>query len=160
MKSITKGLLGIVTLALLGAGPWTAADAADDPATIVVKRQALMKQQGSMAKAINDYVETGAGEPADVLRYAMTFRAISLAIPDLFPAGTSMDDGVGKTGAKPAIWADWAGFQAAAARLGEEGGKLADAALTGDKAKIAEQFASLGKNGCGGCHTPFRQKLE
>ncbi|MEX1206283.1 MAG: cytochrome c [Dongiaceae bacterium] len=160
MKSIPKGLLGIVALALLGAGPWTAANAADDPATIVVKRQALMKQQGAMAKAINEYVESGAGEPADVLRYAMTFRAISLAIPDLFPAGTSMDDGVGKTGAKPAIWADWAGFQAAAAKFGEEGGKLADAALTGDKAKIAEQFASFGKNGCGGCHTPFRQKLE
>src|SRR3990172_7158028 len=119
MKPITKGLVGIVALALLGAGP---------------------------------------GAPADVLRYAMTFRPISLAIPDLFPAGTSLDDGVGKTGAKPAIWADWAGFQAAAARLGEEGGKLADAALTGDKAKIAEQFASLGKNGCGGCHTPLPPK--
>ena len=160
MQRIKRVWLGMATLALLGASPMTVASAADDPATIVIKRQALMKQQGTMAKAINEYVESGTGETADVLRYAMTFRAISLAIPDLFPAGTSMDDGVGKTGAKPAIWSDWAGFQAAAAKLGEEGGKLADAALTGDKAKIVAQFASFGKNACGSCHTPFRQKLE
>ena len=71
-----------------------------------------------------------------------------------------LSDGVGKSGAKPAIWFDWPGFEAAAHKMGEEAGKLASAGATRDQDAIATQFAALGKSGCGGCHTTFRQKLD
>jgi cytochrome c556 len=29
----------------------------------------------------------------------------------------------------------------------------------GDKSAIEAAFADLGKNGCGGCHTTFREKI-
>jgi len=38
--------------------------------------------------------------------------------------------------------------------------KLADAIKSGDKAAIGAQLANLGKNGCGSCHTPYREKLS
>jgi cytochrome c556 len=44
--------------------------------------------------------------------------------------------------------------------MGEEAGKLASAGATRDQDAIATQFAALGKSGCGGCHTTFRQKLD
>jgi cytochrome c556 len=133
---------------------------AQDPAAIVKQRQETMKQLGGHAKAINEFVESGNGSAEDVAQRAAAIQEIAGKIPGLFPEGTSMDDGVGKTGAKPVIWTDWAGFQAAAEKMGEEAGELQTAAASGDKAAIGTQFAALGKEGCGGCHQTFRQKLD
>jgi cytochrome c556 len=58
------------------------------------------------------------------------------------------------------IWEKWDDFQKAAAYLGSEAKELAEVAETGDAAKIAEHFGDVGKEGCGGCHTTFRQKLN
>jgi len=133
---------------------------AQDPAAIVKERQETMKQLGGHMKAINEFVESGAGNAEDVASRAASIREIAGKIPTLFPQGTSLNDGVGKTGAKPEIWSDWTGFQAAATKMGEEAGKLAEIAAAGDHDAIGAQFGSLGKNGCGGCHQTFRQKLD
>ena len=61
---------------------------------------------------------------------------------------------------RPAIWQDWDKFKAAAATLHQEATKLAEVAKGGDAQAIAAQFDVMGKNGCGGCHQSFRQKLE
>jgi len=134
--------------------------AAADPAAIIKERQDLMKQQGKEAKAINDFLESGTGTADDVAKNAAAIKESSAKIFDLFPAGTSMNDDVGKTGAKPEIWQHAAAFKAAAANLGELAGALEQAAGSGDKQKMADAFGALGKNGCGGCHSKFRQKLD
>jgi len=133
---------------------------AQDPAAVLKERQETMKQLGGNMKAINDFVEAGTGSAEDVATRAASIREIAGKIPTLFPEGTSMDDGIGKTGAKPAIWSDWAGFQASATKMGEEAGKLAEVAAAGDRDAIGAQFGALGKDGCGGCHQTFRQKLD
>lgn len=133
---------------------------AQDPEAIVKQRQEAMKELGGHMKAINAFVESGTGSAADVAARAGAIQDTSTKITDLFPAGTSLDDGIGKTGAKPVIWADWDGFQSAASKLGELAGELKLAAAGGDSAAIGTQFAALGKNGCGGCHQTFRQKLD
>lgn len=133
---------------------------AQDPAAVVKERQDTMKGMGDHMKAINAFVESGTGSAADVAARAVAIQQTSEKIPTFFPEGTSLDDGVGKTGAKPVIWSDWAGFEASAKKLGEEAAKLSEVAAGGDSAAIATQFAALGKNGCGGCHQTFRQKLD
>jgi cytochrome c556 len=155
-------------IAALGAGLFLAVGIAapsiplaqDDSAAVIAQRRALMRANGMHAGAINDFVEKGMGEPAAVAVHAVDIAAIARSIPALFPQGTSMDDNVGQTGAKPAIWTEWEKFQAAAKTLEEESLKLFEVAQGGDKDAIAAQFAALGKDGCGGCHTPYRQKLD
>jgi cytochrome c556 len=133
---------------------------AEDPAAIVAKRQEFMKQNGGHMKAINDFLENGQGTAADVVTHAEALQARAKEIAALFPEGTSADDLPGKSYAKPDVWAKWAEFEAAANGLGSEAGKLAEVAKGGDNAAIAEQFGLTGKNGCGGCHTPFRIKKD
>ncbi len=159
MQRVRSSLLGgLVAAVALTAMP--ALLSAQDPAAIIKERQETMKKIGGHMKAINDFVEAGNGSAEDVSARATEIAQLSEKIPGLFPSGTSLDDGVGKTGAKPIIWSDWAGFEAAAKKMGAEAGALADAASGGDRAVIGTQFAALGKTGCGGCHQTFRQKLD
>ena len=81
----------------------------------------------------------------------------SKMIPEHFPKGTGMDM-VSESEAKPVIWQDWDKFLAAQKNLVGHTEKLLTAAKSGDKAKLQEQFAATGKEGCGGCHNTFRQK--
>jgi cytochrome c556 len=156
VKMILVG--GAMTVLAIAAMP--ALLSAQDSAAILKERQETMKQMGGHMKAINDFVEAGTGSAEDVATRAAGIREIAGKIPTLFPEGTSMDDGIGKTGAKPVIWSDWSGFQAAATKMGEEAGKLAEVAAAGERDAIGAQFAALGKDGCGGCHQTFRQKLD
>ena len=134
--------------------------AALSPADTIAERRKLMKGQGAAAKAINDFLESGTGTAADVAKAAASIKESSTKIPDLFPAGTSMDDNVAETHAKKEIWANFDDFKAHATKLGELAAALETAADTGDKDKIAAAFGAMGKEGCGGCHTLYRQKTQ
>lgn len=134
--------------------------AQSDPAAVIVQRQGLMKSQGDHAKGINDFVEKGEGSPEDVAKRAADLQRRSAEIAGLFPAGTGIDDNVAKTAAKMDIWAKPDEFKAAADNMGKLAGALWQAAAGGDKAQIADAFGKMGKEGCGGCHTTFRQKQE
>ena len=124
-------------------------------------RQKAMKENAEHMKAINAYLETGQGDPAMVAEHASAIAEIAKAIPTVFPAGSSLADGHGiKTAAKPEIWTDRAGFEQAAIHMGEEAQELVEVAAGGDKQAIAAAFAELGKEGCGGCHSKFRQKQD
>jgi cytochrome c556 len=127
--------------------------------SIVTERRDTMKGMGAKMKDINGFVEQG-GDAASVATSAQEIQATSAKIPDLFPQGTSLNDNVGETGAKPEIWANFDAFKAAAAKMGELAGALAMAAQGSDKQAIADAFGALGKDGCGGCHSQFRQKLN
>jgi cytochrome c556 len=149
----------VVAAGLLFGGMQT--QAAVDAKTVIEARQKAMKDNAGHMKAINAFVEKGEGDAAIVAEHATAIAEISKKIPELFPEGTSLADGHGvKTAAKPEIWTDRAGFEKAAAYLGEEATHLAEAAQGGDKQMIAAAFAELGKDGCGGCHSKFRQKQD
>jgi len=149
-----------IGLAVLLSGGLALQVVAQDPAEVLKKRQAFMKEFGGYAKAINEYVEKGVGTPDDVKAKTAAIKEESAEIVGLFPAGTSMDDGIGKTAAKKEIWEKPDEFKAAAENVGVLAGKLEEAAASGDKQQIADAFAALGKNGCGGCHKTFRAKLD
>jgi cytochrome c556 len=127
---------------------------------VIAQRQEAMKGMGGQMKIINAYVEKGEGDPAAVAAAAMQIQETSGKIPSLFPAGTSMEEQPDKNEAKSAIWENWAAFEAAAAKLGDLAGATAAAAEGGDKQAITDSFTALGKDGCGGCHSQFRQKTS
>lgn len=147
-------------LAVLLSGGLALQVVAQDSAEVLKKRQDFMKEYGGYMKSINEFLEKGTGTADDVKAKAAEIKDHSEQIVALFPAGTGMDDGVGKTGAKKEIWDKADDFKAAADHVGELAGKLEAAAAGGDKQQIADAFGDLGKNGCGGCHQTFRQKLD
>ena len=159
MLSARKGFIGGLMVLALGLGAVGIVAAADDPEATIMKRRALMKDQGKQMGIINGFLQDKKGTVADVVAAAKALEADSAQIVDLFPPGTGLDKFPGKTGAKPVIWEKWDDFQKASAYLGSEAKELAEVAEAGDTAKIAEHFEDVGK-ACGACHTTFRQKLN
>ena len=79
-------------------------------------------------------------------------------IPGLFPPKSGMAEYPGKSYAKPEIWAEWEKFGNAQRTALSKAVALNTALQGGDKAAITAAFGAMGKDGCGGCHTPFREK--
>jgi len=73
------------------------------------------------------------------------------AIPGLFPAGSADP----QSRAEPAIWTGKADFDAKAAALRDEAGKLAAFARAGDKAGFARGVAAV-EAACAACHKVYR----
>ncbi len=92
-------------------------------------------------------VKTLEGPAKAIARYAAI-------IPTLFPAGTQTGNG---TKALPEIWSDNAGFQKAAAGLGEAAAQLAKVANAGDAAGVDAAIKAVG-DACGACHRTFRAR--
>jgi len=160
MYSLKMGILAGLTMVGLAACE-SDKEMAMDPTKAIANRQALMKDNGKQWGIINDFLEKDAGTAADVEAAALALQANAKKInQDVFPAGSSADDMPGKSYAKAAIWAEWDKFEKAAYELEEQAEQLAVVAPGGDKEAIKAQFGSLGKNGCGGCHTPYRLKKE
>jgi cytochrome c556 len=152
--------VGFAAAALaLALGFGTAVVMAQDKEAQIKMRRDTMKRQGEDLKAISDFAK-GEGDQAKAEAAITDLEAINAKIVDLFPAGTGMDAFPGKTGAKPGIWTDWDKFKAIPPVLAEEEKKLAAAIKSGDKAAVGAQVANTGKNGCGACHTPYREKLS
>ena len=133
---------------------------ADDMQAAVDARRALMKEIGGEMKAIADALDAKSTDTAGMEKHAEMIQADAGKIPGLFPMGSSADDLPGKTHAKPEIWKDFDAFKAAAATLGTEAGKLADAAKSGDTSAVADQLDETAHNGCSACHKEFRQPLQ
>lgn len=131
------------------------------PAETVKLRQETMKKLGGHMKAIKEFAMAGNGSAEDVAIRAGEISGIAARIPTLFPEGTGMDEVKDpKNGAKPEIWLEWEKFLKAVASLEAESKALAAAAGGGDQMVIRAAFQSVGKNGCGNCHKPYRIKLE
>lgn len=158
---IKRSVLGLCAIALgLAIAPVAGnAQTKEDPVKI---RRAAMKQMGGNMKGIGGFLKGGrrAGTADTVALRGQAIAAIAAKIPGFFPKGTSLEDGVGVTGAKPVIWAQWNDFKAAAANMAAKANKLSMVAENGDKAAIKAAMGDLGKKGCGGCHKTFRKKLK
>ena len=78
-------------------------------------------------------------------------------IPTMFPAGTGPGQVTVPTKARPEIWSDRAGFEAAAANYAAEATKLRDLAKAGDKPGFATQWGVV-RQSCSACHDKYRAK--
>jgi len=130
---------------------------ADGHAVIEKRIQFMKKDILGPFLVVKGFVKDGKGSAADVAKAATALSAAAKDIAAGYPKGTGRGDHDAKvTRALPKIWEDWAGFEKAAGVLSSEAAKLASVAAGGDSAAIGAQFGAVGKNGCGGCHKPFR----
>jgi cytochrome c556 len=158
MSSITKFRALVAVLAIVAAGANGVALGQDKEA-ILKNRQATMKEQGKDIGAVKAYID-GKGDLAQAKAGATNLTQTTKKIPDLFPPGTGGPNPTGDYVAKPAIWTDWDKFLEAQNAAASKADALLVAVTGGDKTAIEAAFNDLGKNGCGGCHTTFREKIE
>jgi cytochrome c556 len=158
MSSITKFRALAAVLAIVAVGANGVALGQDKEA-ILKNRQATMKEQGKDIGAVKAYID-GKGDLAQAKAGATNLTQTTKKIPDLFPPGTGGPNPTGDYVAKPAIWTDWDKFLEAQKAAASKADALLVAVTGGDKTAIEAAFNDLGKNGCGGCHTTFREKIE
>jgi cytochrome c556 len=158
MVSLKQSLLAaMAVLAIAAAGSITAL--AVDKEQVIKDRQALMKKQGADMGAIKGFLDDKA-DLAKATTAAADLIETMRKIPDAFPPDTAGPNPEGKFTTKPEIWSDWQGFLAARDTAASKALALDEATKGGDKAKIQEAFADMGKNGCGGCHGKFREEIK
>lgn len=126
------------------------------------ERRSAMRQLSGAMKGVAGYVKTGNGSPAMVAAEAKKVASIAAKLPGMFPKGTEMAMYNGATGAKPEIWSMSGDFKAAADKLASLAMNLEKVASASgaDQKSIGAAFGAVGKEGCGGCHRTFRQKLN
>jgi cytochrome c556 len=158
MFSVTKFRILGAALAVVVVGACGAARA-QDKGTVLKDRQATMKEQGKDVGAVKAYLD-GKGDLAQAKTAATNLTQTTKKIPELFPPGTGGPNPTGDYVAKPVIWTDWNKFLDAQKAAASKADALLVAVNSGDKTAIEGAFTDLGKNGCGGCHTTFREKIE
>ena len=153
MRRILLGAMflsaGAVGLAMAqGAGGISA-----PPEAFIAARQAGMDLQFALVGGLKRAMDAKADvKPAKDAGDAIL--AWSRAIPGLFPAGS---DRGRDTRALPVIWSDRAGFEKAAATLGNAAAQLSKAANAGDQAEFATAFQATAQ-ACTGCHRTYRAR--
>ncbi|HUC12463.1 MAG TPA: cytochrome c [Stellaceae bacterium] len=135
-----------------------ASAAALDADAVIKDRQATMKQQGKDMGAIKAFLD-GKIDQAAALTAATGLTETTKKIPTLFPPGTDKPSPDGDYAPKPAVWSNQAKFLDVQKGAAAKADALLAAVKTGDKPAIQTAFVDLGKNGCGSCHTEFREKL-
>jgi cytochrome c556 len=158
MSSITKFRVLAAALAIVVAGAGGVA-LGQDKETVLKDRQATMKEQGKDIGAVKAYLD-GKGDLAQAKAGAAGLTQTTKKIPALFPPGTGGPNPTGDYVAKPVIWTDWDKFLDAQKAAAAKADALLVAVSGGDKTAIETAFNDLGKNGCGACHTTFREKIE
>ena len=147
------------TLLVIGIAGASTTSFAEDKETVLKNRQETMKEQGKDIGSVKAYLD-GKGDLAQAKTGAADLTQTTKKIPDLFPPGTGGPNPTGDYVAKPAIWTDWNKFLDAQKAAAAKADALLVAVNSGDKAAIEAAFNDLGKNGCGACHTAFREKIE
>jgi cytochrome c556 len=158
MKPSTRHvvLAAVMTIVLASFG---AAALAQDKEAVIKNREALMKGQGKDLGSVKAYTE-GKADLAQAEAGAASLAQSTKKIPEVFPPGTGGTNSDGKYATKPVIWTDWNKFLDAQKTASDKAAALLVAVKSGDKTKIETAFGDLGKNGCGGCHETFREKLN
>ena len=158
MSSITKLRILAAALAIVVASAGGVA-VGQDKETVLKDRQATMKEQGKDIGAVKAYLD-GKGDLAQAKAGASNLTQTTKKIPQLFPPGTGGRSPDGDYEAKAVIWTDWNKFLEAQKTAASKADALLVAVNGGDKTAIEAAFNDLGKNGCGACHTTFREKIE
>ena len=139
-------------LALTG----TATVSAQDSNPALSQRQDKMKAISRALGAVRAYTEDK-GDLAAARAGGAELVNHMADIPALFPQRTGMAELPGQSYAKAEIWAQWQNFTEASQRAHASVVALNAALATGDKTAITAAFQAVGREGCTGCHQPFRQ---
>jgi cytochrome c556 len=144
---MTRLLCAIFALTLA-----TPALAHDGATGIVKERMNAMKALGALTKSMAEKIK-GNRNLASLAIDAREIAAVADKIPGWFPPGSTQ----APTEAAPAIWTEFADFQAKSAALKVEADALAALAPAGDPAAISTQFRAVAA-ACKSCHEKFRVK--
>jgi cytochrome c556 len=150
-----KVRLVVSGLALVAAMASVAAVAQEKKATgVVAVRQNAMKANGGHTGAIRAILTEKPELIEQVVVHANAIAEVAPLIPAMFPEGSTQEP----TWALPVIWERKDEFDQHAKELQTLAGKLAETAKGGDVQATLAAFATMGKQGCGGCHDTFRKK--
>lgn len=138
-------------------GESSAAPESDIP-TEIAERQANFEAIGDSFKLIRTQLESGEPDLSVIAAEAAKMGEKGQAQADLFPEGTSMDDGF-DTEALAVIWEEQGDFGQKGADLGAATVKMVELAESGDAAAVAEHAKALGGT-CKACHDKFRVKKD
>jgi cytochrome c556 len=153
LRSARALKFGALTAAIVTGGAVVAWAAT--PEEVVKQREAAMDTYGDQTKVLTAFVRDGKGSIDDVKTATAKMETVAASLPALFPEGTAA--GVGKSAAKPEIWANWTDFQAKVKANQDAITALNDAAQAGDAAKVKAAFPTVGQT-CGACHETYRVK--
>ncbi len=148
-KTLVVAIAGALAAGAMVGGATFALAQAD----VVKERQENRKQTAAAMRAIKGVIDAK-GPTASAVEQAAKLKTLEAAFVKMFPAGSDKD-----TKALPAVWTDWAGFQAASKNVEAAYDKLAAAAGSGNQEALATAFADTGK-ACGACHDKFRAKAN
>ena len=149
---------GLAALVALGANGQGQVANEEEAMQVAEKRSETMKSMGGSMRTLKRFVE-GRGTAEDASAAAAVIADAAPTVPSLFPAGSGMA-ALPDSESKDIIWEEWDEFVAATERLGEKAAALQAALSAGDSDRIGAAFGDLGKNGCGGCHSKFREKRD
>jgi cytochrome c556 len=128
---------------------------AQDDKAFVSYRHNLMESIGHDMGAIGDILKNGLPLQKNIAGHAQSIATRGALIGPAFEKkalGAPND-------AKPEIWTDRKGFEAAIAKFQKEADAFAVTAKSGDMAKIGAGVQALGK-ACNGCHEDYRKPEE
>ncbi|MGK9233854.1 cytochrome c [Inquilinus limosus] len=143
----------VITAAIVSCGAVVAWAAT--PEEVVTQREDAMKTFGASVKTLTGFVRDNQGSIDDVKAATAKMKATSADLLVLFPEGTAV--GIGKSAAKPEIWANWADFQTKVKANQDAIAALDAAAQEGNAAKVKAAFPAVGQS-CGACHETYRVK--
>lgn len=123
------------------------------PEETISLRQANQKRVGELNTSIKKALASGA-TAASQLGAVKEIDDRARLIKGYFPAGTETG---GNTKARPDIWTNRVGFDAAADAYVAAFDRLVVLAQAGDDAGFTAQFATAGAT-CGACHRVFRSR--
>ncbi len=149
-KTLIVALIGALAAGAVVGGATIAMAQGD----VIAQRKDNRKQTAAAMRAIKGIVDAK-GPTAGAVEQAAKLKTLETAFVKMFPAGSDK----GETRALPAIWTDWAGFEAASKNADMAYDKLATAAGSGNAEALATAFADTGK-ACGACHQKFQAKAN
>ena len=149
---------GLAAFVALGASGQGQVANEDEALAVAEERSRTMKSMGQSMRTLKRFAE-GRGDAEDAAAAATVIADAAPTLPSLFPAGSGMA-ALPDSESKDVIWEEWDEFVAATERLGEKAAALQAAIGAGDSGGIGAAFGDLGKNGCGGCHSKFREKRD
>lgn len=148
---------GFAAVAAAGVAALATGVVAQDKAAVVKARQDFMKAQAADTKTIADYTK-GMASKADAEKAVADLQARNPKILDQLAPGTSMADMPGVSYMKPAALTEKDKLAAIVANLKGLEDKLADTVKTGTPEQVTAAAADVGRQGCGGCHSQYRER--
>jgi cytochrome c556 len=147
---LATGFLACATL--FSAALATHASFATSPDEIIAARRANQKRVGELTKSVDEGLKGGATAAA-LLDQIKEIDERAHLIKGYFPEGTQNGD----TKAKPDVWSNRAGFDAAADHYVAAFDNLFKLAKTGDTAGLNGNWEAA-KGTCGACHRDFKNR--